>query len=90
MKVLIYGNRKQDDEIYDISSPAKEAAAYRKIFETLDSYWQVYEDITSIHRRWYDLAKKGSDTALIKLMNARRTYEYEKIREANVINPLGE
>ena len=45
MRVLIYGNRKQDDDIWDISTPELEEAAYRELFKTLDEYWQVYADL---------------------------------------------
>lgn len=45
MKVLIYGNRKQSDMIYDISTPEKEAAAYLDIFNMLDKDWEVYIDL---------------------------------------------
>lgn len=48
MEVLIYGNRKQDDEIYDISTPEKELAAYLVIFKSLDEYWNVYDDIKDV------------------------------------------
>lgn len=45
MKILIYGNRKQDDAIYDISTPEKEEAAFKAVFATLDGYWRVYADL---------------------------------------------
>lgn len=45
MKILIYGNRKQDPDMYDISTPEKEAAAYLKLFNYLDEHWQVYCDL---------------------------------------------
>lgn len=45
MKILIYGNRKQDDDIWDISTPELAEAAYRELFKTLDEYWQVYADL---------------------------------------------
>ena len=45
MKILIYGNRKQDPDMYDISTPEKEAAAYLKLFKYLDEHWQVYCDL---------------------------------------------
>jgi len=45
MKVLIYGNRKQDDMMWDASTPEKEKAALRQLFECLDESWQVYGEI---------------------------------------------
>ena len=45
MKILIYGNRKQDTDMYDISTPEKEAAAYLKLFAYLDEHWNVYADL---------------------------------------------
>lgn len=45
MKILIYGNRKQDDVLYDISTPEKEEAAFRAVFKTLDEKWHVYSEI---------------------------------------------
>ena len=45
MKLLVYGNRKQDDEYYDVSTTELEEKAYRAIFKTLDEYWGVYADI---------------------------------------------
>jgi len=36
MRVLIYGNRKQDDYIYDVSTPEKEARAFIQLFQYLD------------------------------------------------------
>lgn len=45
MTVLIYENRKQDPDMYDISTPEKEAAAYLKLFNYLREDWQVYSDI---------------------------------------------
>lgn len=88
MKVLIYGNRKSPDQIFDASTPEKEAAAYKKIFEELDGYWCVYDEVTGTQKRWYEAAKAGDAVAMKKLMTARKTYEYEEFREAVVIDPL--
>lgn len=84
MKLLIYANRKQDDEIYDISTPEKEAAAYLSVFQTLDSYWSVYSDIPMISKEGELLAKAraGSWEHARKLMIKRKDYEYEEIRIA--------
>lgn len=45
MKLLIYGNRKQDDEVYDISTPEKESKAFLQLFRCLDEEWQVYSEV---------------------------------------------
>lgn len=45
MKILIYGNRKTDPTIYDISTPEKENAAFLLLFKMLDEDWEVYSDI---------------------------------------------
>jgi hypothetical protein len=42
MKILRYGNRKQDDMFWDASTPEKERAALRRLFEFIDETWQVY------------------------------------------------
>lgn len=88
MKVLIYGNRKQDDEMYDISTPEKEAAAYLVVFKTLDEDWQVYIEVEGKQKELYEKAKKGDSESAKKLMNQRKSYEYEEIRIGEVIDPL--
>jgi hypothetical protein len=45
MRLLVYGNRKSDDVMYDISTPEKKAAAFLKVFKLLDKDWQVYGDL---------------------------------------------
>lgn len=44
LDILIYKG-KYDDEIYDVSTPEKEAAAYLMLFGYLDEEWGVYSDI---------------------------------------------
>lgn len=44
-KVLIYGNRKCEDLIWDISTPEKEEAAYRALFIMLDTQWLCYSEL---------------------------------------------
>lgn len=48
MRVLVYGNRKQDDVIYDVSTPEKEAAAFLLLFKMLDEDWEVYTDLDDV------------------------------------------
>ncbi len=89
MKVLIYGNRKQDDEIYDISSPEKEAAAFLRLFKNLDNGWRVYTlGINAKEKKLYDAAKGGDAGAAKKLLTMRKDYEYEEWHYGEVINPL--
>lgn len=89
MKVLVYGNRKQDDEIYDISTPEKEAAAYLKLFNFLDEEWRVYETgLNSKQKIWYERAKGRDSDAAKKLLFARKDFEYEEFHFGEVINPL--
>lgn len=47
MKILVYGNRKQDDEYYDASTPEKREAAYLRVFQTLDEIWRCYDELKS-------------------------------------------
>lgn len=89
MKVLIYGNRKQDDDIYDISTPEKEAAAFLRLFNTLDEEWQVYGgNLGAKEQPLYDAAKKGDGAAAKRLLTMRKSYEYEEWHYGEVINPL--
>jgi hypothetical protein len=90
MKVLIYGNRKQDDEIYDISTPEKEAAAYLLLFRLLDEQWEVYCDLPANQKSRYEKAKAGNADAAKRLLNARKDYEYEEFHFGEVIDPLKE
>lgn len=48
MRVLVYGNRKQDDVIYDVSTPEKEEAAFRTLFKLFDEEWQVYSELKDV------------------------------------------
>lgn len=89
MRVLIYGNRKQDDDIYDISTPEKEAAAFLTLFNYLNDEWCVYgDDLGNKEQSLYDAAKRGDAMAAKKLLSIRRDYEYEEWHYGEVINPL--
>lgn len=59
MKLLIYGNRKQDEDIYVIDTPEQEEKAYRAIFKELDDYWQVYEDLKHLKSKICEACQKG-------------------------------
>jgi len=43
MKVLMYGNRKEDPSYWDISTPEKEEAGFRCLFRHLDENWQMFQ-----------------------------------------------
>lgn len=90
MKVLIYGNRKQDDTIWDASTPAKETVALRKLFDYLrdPDGWDVYSTIeTEEHLSLYRAAEAGDDTSLKKLLELRQDYEYEEWKWGEVLKP---
>lgn len=85
MKVLVYGNRKQDDMIWDISSPEKHSKAFLKLFNYLRDEWHVYEgdywggqSESKMQKQLYELANSGDAAAAEKLLTRRRTYEYEE------------
>jgi hypothetical protein len=48
MRVLVYGHRKQSDEIYDISTPEKEEAVFRTLFQKMDQDWNVYHRLKQV------------------------------------------
>jgi hypothetical protein len=47
MNVLIYGHRKTEPVMYDISTPEKELAAYLIVFQTLEDFG-VYADLDEV------------------------------------------
>lgn len=50
MRVLKYENRKCPEQLFDISTPEKEAAAYLRLFKELDGYWQCYADLAEVEK----------------------------------------
>lgn len=86
MKILVYGNRKQDDEFYDISTPEKENAAYLTVFKVLDEDWEVYQDLGAGEEALLLRARVGDPEAAKRLMKGRRHYEYENVYEAELID----
>jgi hypothetical protein len=87
-KLLIYGNRKQDDDIWDISTPELEEAAYRELFKTLDGYWGVYADLAEeepkeicepcskdLHRLCEDTENCACEAAACSTAAGRHSYE---------------
>ena len=47
-KVLIYGNRKSDTLVWDVSSPELERIAFLGLFNYLDTTWEVYSDLIDL------------------------------------------
>lgn len=45
MRVLVYGNRKEDNTYYNISTPEKRNASYLALFKHLDENWNLYDDL---------------------------------------------
>ena len=80
MELLVYGNRKQDDYLWDISTPEKRAAAFLELFVFLRDDWQVYEcgTLSAKEKEWYDKAQEGDASAAEKLLTKRKSYEYEE------------
>lgn len=92
-RVLLYGNRKSDTIVFDVTTPALEAAAYLALFKILDREWQVYEDLkdplawdasetgpSARERQIYTKAKAGDAAAAKRLLCMRNGNEYEKWR----------
>lgn len=94
MKVLVYGNRKTEDVLYDVSTPAKRGKAFLKVFRLLDKEWDVYSDLDepdlqTREARWKDLRDKAragdAEAAEALLMQRSRLhYEYEQIHFTEV------
>lgn len=90
MQLLIYGNRKQDDMIWDISTPLKRQSAFLRLFNYLRTEWQVYDfdELPTKQKEWYNAALLDSHIDAEKLLTARRKYEYEEWRIVEAIDPL--
>jgi hypothetical protein len=88
MKLLVYGNRKQDDMIWDVSTPEKRAAAFLALFAVLKDDWQVYEASTlnTKESALFVQASEGDAESAEALLNRRKTYEYEEWHFAETEN----
>ena len=88
MELLVYGNRKQDDYIWDISTPEKRAAAFLDLFAVLRDDWDVYESsaLNTTEAGLLVQANEGNAVAAEKLLRRRKTYEYEEWHEAETRN----
>jgi len=91
LKILVYGNRKEDDRYYDISTPEKEAAAFMRLFYYLDEEWHVYQEFPDPRMKaLYAKAQRGDAKAAKELMFSRQAYEYEEFQVVNVKDPTKE
>jgi hypothetical protein len=98
LKTLIYGNRKQPDMKWDISTPELRAEAFLELFKFLKMTWKVYQcgywgkteaEKTKQHRL-YGLANAGDGKAAEKLLKMRIDYEYENWHIVSVPKNNGE
>jgi len=87
LKILVYGNRKEPERFYDISTPEKEKAAFMRLFYYLDEEWLVYAELTTEQKPLYKKAKGGDAKAAKELMLLRKDHEYEEIQIVNVQDP---
>jgi hypothetical protein len=78
MKLLIYGNRKQDDMIWVIDTPEQRAQAFLALFKYLRDEWQVYEDVEKQDADLKAKADTGDTQSAEILLRRRKSYEYEE------------
>ena len=98
LKTLIYGNRKQPDVKWDISTPYLREKAFLELFKYLKTQWKVYqcgywgEDKAEQNKqhRLYGLANGGDGKAAERLLKMRIEYEYENWRIVSVPKNNGE
>lgn len=78
-EVLIYGNRKMDDEVWDISTQELREKAFLELFAMLRDDWQVYSAaaLNKVQQTLYNKASAGDAAAAEKLLKFRQSYEYE-------------
>lgn len=81
--MLIYGNRKEPDMKFEVSTPELRAKAFLELFKHLDGAWKVYSDweegvVGDLHKDLYKKAKGGDVNAAELLLTLRKDYEYEK------------
>lgn len=90
MKILTYGNRKEDPSFIDVSTPEKEQAAFLLMFKHLRDSWDVYGTCppTGRQKALYDKANEGDADAAKKLLILRKTWEYEEWDYDEVLDPL--
>lgn len=83
--ILVYGNRKQDDVAWDISTPEARKEGFVALFNYLKDEWQVYSadywggtSQEKTQKELYRLALEGDGEAAEKLLKMRQRYEYEE------------
>ena len=84
-RVLIYANRKSDLMVWDATGD-KQRQAFYALFEHLNKEFRVYSDIeqpgdsprSRLLYRYYQSAKEGDMDSAMRLLAARRSYEYEE------------
>jgi hypothetical protein len=88
--LLIYGNRRQEDIIWDISTPEKRAAGFLALFRFLNEEWDVYQpdDLNAVQEKLFNKAVEGDAVAAEHLLIIRKNYEYEEWHFGELINPL--
>jgi len=85
---LVYGNRKQPDMKWDISTPELRAKAFLELFKYLKKEWVVYtcdywgatKAEIAQQKELYRLASDGDAEAAERLLRMRIDYEYENWR----------
>lgn len=89
MRTIIW-KAKHDNEIYDASTPEKEAVSFKAIFDFMESQGDYECSPPKAKRRaLYARAKKGDAKAIKEflLSRSRDNYEYEEIRIEDTKNP---
>lgn len=93
--ILIYKG-KHEHVYWDASTPAKQRDAMRAMFEHMRDDWDMYADLTedlgwdqtpSKQRVMFQQAEAGDDVSLQRLLNARKSYEYEGWSLRDVLDP---
>lgn len=87
-EVLVYGNRKQDDMIWDVSTPELRYAAFLKLFYYLHDEWDVYSasPLKPTEQALFEKARLGDSAAAERLLTKRSSYEYEEWRIVELEN----
>ena len=71
MKILVYGNRKIDDIYWDASTPEKERAALRCLFNYLKDSWKSYGSL------------ENADKLLADVQHSLETTDWDQIPEGH-------
>lgn len=93
---LVYGNRKEPETKWDISTSELRAKAFLELFNHLKTVWKVFtcgywgktKDEQETQKALYNLACGGDAVAAEKLLTMRIDYEYEEWQLLDA--PVGE